>query len=71
MTDVVTTEIVAMTAHGVEGECPGCGKSHRRGDLMTAIPYRDGEPAGWFCPECVARWRAGQPMAAEAAKEHT
>ena len=57
-----------MQAVGCEGDCAGCGKPHQRGQAMTAIPYADGSPAGWFCPDCTACWRRREPMPS-AAKE--
>lgn len=42
-----------LTAHGTEPPCDGCGRSHVRGDQMTAYEYDNGDPAGWHCPSCT------------------
>ena len=52
-----------MTSLGDPAEtCSGCGRGFSRGQQMTAVRVDSGEPAGWFCEECVRYWRAhGRP----------
>ena len=52
-----------MTSLGDPAEtCSGCGRGFSRGEPMAAVRTDDGEPAGWFCEECVRYWRAhGRP----------
>lgn len=37
-------------------KCNGCRKQFARGETMSAVEYDDGEPAGWFCDECIKNW---------------
>jgi len=56
-------QIISMTSLGVEpGGCASCGRDWKRGDRMTAIPYKDGSPAGWFCDGCRDCWEHGKPF---------
>lgn len=36
--------------------CTGCDKEFDRGEMMSAVEYDDGEPAGWFCDACIRNW---------------
>ena len=47
---------MTMTALGCEPRCFGCGREWERGQVMTAVLYDDGEPAGWFCASCILEW---------------
>ena len=49
---------VRMTSVGDPAEtCGGCGRGFSRGEQMAAVRTDDGQPAGWFCEECVERWK--------------
>ena len=48
-----------MQALGSEPPCDGCGQPHQRGSQMSAVASDEGEPLGWFCETCLAKWRAG------------
>ena len=56
-----------MSALGCEPPCDGCGKAWERGEIMHGIEWADGDPAGWYCTECVQRWQeTGDPRRKEA-----
>jgi hypothetical protein len=43
-------------------ECTGCETAFQRGEMMFAIKYDNGDPAGWFCPKCIKQWvDTGEP----------
>ena len=46
-----------MTAHGNEPPCDGCGGTFQRDEQMTAFKYENGEPAGWHCSQCCAKYQ--------------
>ncbi len=50
-----------MQALGQKHEqCAGCDRHFERGEVMAGIEYDDGEPAGWYCEACLARWKEGE-----------
>ena len=53
---------VVMSAIGCEPSCNGCGRAWERGEIMHAVLWHDGEPAGWYCGACIQRWNdTGDP----------
>ena len=59
---MVATIEVAMSALGCEPPCEGCGRAWGRGEIMHAVLWHDGEPAGWYCGACIQRWNdTGDP----------
>ncbi len=43
-----------------------CYRPFERGEVMTAIEYDNGEPAGWHTNECVEHWKeTGKPECIE------
>jgi len=47
-------------------QCNGCGKQFERGEQMAAVEYADGQPAGWFCDNCIDTWKTtGTPPGTE------
>lgn len=49
-----------LSAIGNEPGCTGCEEKFIRGETMNAVEYDDGSPAGWFCNECIEKWKTGE-----------
>ena len=53
-----------MTALGSEPLL--CIRKFERGEVISAVEYHDGSPAGWHCQECINHWKvAGIALCAE------
>jgi len=49
--------VLTMGAPPFGAECAHCGRAFKNREPMTAIPFADGEPSGWYCSECADCWR--------------
>jgi hypothetical protein len=56
-----------MQALGSEPQT--CTRKFKRAEIMIAVEYDDGNPAGWHTQECIDYWcRNGEPMCLQAEK---
>ena len=49
--------IVKMTIQAIGNEPKTCNRAFERGEIITAVEYDDGEPAGWHTQECIEYWK--------------
>ena len=63
-------QALGLIIPGAAETCAGCGREFSRGEQMSAVDADDGEPMGWYCGDCVQRWKKNgetpQPDRAEA-----
>ena len=52
----IVLQMTALANFVSPEECSGCDKIFARGEQMSAVESDDGEPMGWFCPECIDDW---------------
>jgi len=56
-----------MTAIGNEPQT--CSRPFKRGEIMCAVEYANGDPASWHTEECVRHWgTTGEPLCLKGGK---
>ena len=53
MAHIKTTMLATITA---DERCAGCKRLFEHGEVMSAVEFDDGDPAGWFCSSCIENW---------------
>ena len=48
---------IKMTMQALGTEPQTCHRAFTRGEIMTAVEYADGEPAGWHTQGCIDHWK--------------
>ena len=55
-----------MLALGME-EASCCGRIFDRGETMNAVVSDNGEPLGWYCDQCIDKWKCKEKKKARTA----
>jgi len=54
---------VKLTMAAIGTEPQTCTRPFRRGEIMSAVEYTNGDPGGWHTKECVHHWvKTGEPL---------
>ena len=56
-TIMLRMQALGLIIPGAAETCAGCGRDFSRGEMMTAVEADNGERAGWYCGDCVKKWK--------------